>query len=379
MILGIPKEILENETRVAAIPATVKQYISAGFEVKIESGAGLKSQISDDEFKAAGAEILSDASSVYSSSDMILKVNSPTNDELSMIKDGSSYISFFQTMKETSKVIALQEKKVTAYSMHLIPRTTLAQKMDALSSQTNIAGYKAVLIGASHIDKYMPLLMTAAGTISPAKVLVLGAGVAGLSAIATAKRLGAQVEASDVRPEVKEQVESLGAKFLEVESDSDDGVGEGGYAKETSDEYKKKQAALLAERIADSDIVVTTALIPGRPAPILITDEMVKSMRSGSVVMDLAAENGGNCSLTKPDELVNIDGVLVDGTVNLAGTMSVHASQLYSKNVSAFILHGYDKEKKEFNLEDEIMTGSMFVHDGQIVDERTKTAVEGNQ
>ena len=379
MILGIPKEILENETRVAAIPATVKQYISAGFEVKIESGAGLKSQISDDEFKAAGAEILSDASSVYSSSDMILKVNSPTNDELSMIKDGSSYISFFQTMKETSKVVALKDKKVTAYSMHLIPRTTLAQKMDALSSQTNIAGYKAVLIGASHIDKYMPLLMTAAGTISPAKVLVLGAGVAGLSAIATAKRLGAQVEASDVRPEVKEQVESLGAKFLEVESDSDDGVGEGGYAKETSDEYKKKQAALLAERIADSDIVVTTALIPGRPAPILITDEMVKSMRSGSVVMDLAAENGGNCSLTKPDELVNIDGVLVDGTVNLAGTMSVHASQLYSKNVSAFILHGYDKEKKEFNLEDDIMTGSMFVHDGQIVDERTKTAVEGNQ
>ena len=379
MILGIPKEILENETRVAAIPATVKQYVSAGFDVKIEAGAGLKSQITDNDFKEAGAEILSDASSVFSSSDMILKVNSPTDDELTMIKDGSSYISFFQTMKETSKVTALKDKKVTAYSMHLIPRTTLAQKMDALSSQTNIAGYKAVIIGASHIDKYMPLLMTAAGTISPAKVLVLGAGVAGLSAIATAKRLGSQVEASDVRPEVKEQVESLGAKFLEVKSDSDDGVGEGGYAKETSEDYKKKQAELLAERIADSDIVVTTALIPGRPAPILISDEMVKSMRSGSVVMDLAAENGGNCSLTKPDELVNIDGVLVDGTVNLAGTMSVHASQLYAKNVSAFILHGYDKDKKEFNLEDEIMTGSMFVHNGEIVDERTKSAVEGNQ
>ena len=379
MILGIPKEILENETRVAAIPATVKQYISAGFDVKIESGAGLKSQITDNDFKEAGAEILSDASSVFNSSDMILKVNSPTDDELAMIKDGSSYISFFQTMKETSKVTALKDKKVTAYSMHLIPRTTLAQKMDALSSQTNIAGYKAVIIGASHIDKYMPLLMTAAGTISPAKVLVLGAGVAGLSAIATAKRLGSQVEASDVRPEVKEQVESLGAKFLEVKSDSEDGVGEGGYAKETSEDYKKKQAELLAERVADSDIVVTTALIPGRPAPILISDEMVKSMRPGSVVMDLAAENGGNCSLTKPDEIVNIDGVLVDGTVNLAGTMSVHASQLYAKNVSAFILHGYDKEKKEFNLEDEIMTGSMFVHNGEIVDERTKSAVEGNQ
>ena len=379
MILGIPKEILENETRVAVIPATVKQYISAGFDVKIESGAGLKSQITDNDFKEAGAEILSDASSVFNSSDMILKVNSPTDDEIAMIKDGSSYISFFQTMKETSKVSALKDKKVTGFSMHLIPRTTLAQKMDALSSQTNIAGYKAVIIGASHIDKYMPLLMTAAGTISPAKVLVLGAGVAGLSAIATAKRLGSQVEASDVRPEVKEQVESLGAKFLEVKSDSEDGVGEGGYAKETSEDYKKKQAELLAERVADSDIVVTTALIPGRPAPILISDEMVKSMRPGSVVMDLAAENGGNCSLTKPDELVNIDGVLIDGTVNLAGTMSVHASQLYAKNVSAFILHGYDKEKKEFNLEDEIMTGSMFVHNGEIVDERTKSAVEGNQ
>ena len=377
MILGILKETQENETRVAAIPATVKQYVAAGFSVKVESGAGAESQISDDDFKEAGAEIVSDAASVYSSSDMVLKVNSPTDDEISMIKDGSSYISFFQTMKETSKVVSLQKKNITGYSMHLIPRTTLAQKMDALSSQTNIAGYKAVLIGACHIEKYMPLLMTAAGTISPAKVLVLGAGVAGLSAIATAKRLGAQVEASDVRPEVKEQVESLGAKFLEVESDSDDGVGEGGYAKETSDEYKKKQAELLAQRIADSDIVVTTALIPGRPAPILITDEMVKSMRPGSVIMDLAAENGGNCSLTKPDEVSNEGGVIIDGTVNLAGTMSVHASQLYAKNVSAFILHGYDQEKKEFNLEDEIVSGSMFIHGGEIVDERTKSALEG--
>ncbi len=379
MILGIPKEILENETRVAAIPATVKQYVSAGFDVKVESGAGAKSQILDNDYKEVGAEILSDAASVFSASDMILKVNSPTDEEMSMIKDGSSYISFFQTMKETSKVLTLKDKKVTGYSMHLIPRTTLAQKMDALSSQTNIAGYKAVLIAACHIEKYMPLLMTAAGTIPPAKVLVLGAGVAGLSAIATAKRLGAQVEASDVRPEVKEQVESLGAKFLEVDSDSDDGVGDGGYAKETSEEYKKKQAELLEQRVADSDIVITTALIPGRPAPILISDEMVKSMRSGSVVMDLAAENGGNCSLTKPDEIVDINGVLVDGTVNLAGTMSVHASQLYAKNVSAFILHGYDKEKQEFNLEDEIISGSMFVHAGEIVDERTKVAIEGSQ
>ena len=378
MILGIPKEILDNESRVAAIPATIKQYIAAGFDVKVQSGAGEDAQISDTDFKEAGAEILADAAGIYSVSDMILKVNSPTDDEIGMIKDGSSYISFFQTMKETSKVTALQKKNITGYSMHLIPRSTLAQKMDALSSQTNIAGYKAVLIASCHIEKYMPLLMTAAGTIPPAKVLVLGAGVAGLSAIATAKRLGAQVEASDVRPEVKEQVESLGAKFLEVKSDSDDGVGEGGYAKETSEEYKKKQAELLEQRVADSDIVVTTALIPGRPAPILISDDMVQSMRPGSVIMDLAAENGGNCGLTKPDEIVDINGVMVDGTVNLAGTMSVHSSQLYSKNVSAFILHGYDKEKKEFNLEDEIVSGSMFIHAGEIVDERTKSAIEGD-
>ena len=378
MILGVPKENCNNETRVAVIPATVKQFISAGFKVIIESNAGVDSQISDSDFKDSGAEIASSASDVFSKADMILKVNSPTDQEMTMIKDGSSFVSFFQTMKEIDKVKNLQSKNITAYSMHLIPRTTLAQKMDALSSQTNIAGYKAVLIGACHIEKYMPLLMTAAGTIPPAKVLVLGAGVAGLSAIATAKRLGAQVEASDVRPEVKEQVESLGAKFLEVKSDSDDGVGEGGYAKETSEEYKEKQAELLNQRVAASDIVITTALIPGRPAPILISDEMVKSMSSGSVIMDLAAENGGNCSLTKPDQIIDIDGVIIDGTVNLAGTMSVHASQLYAKNVSAFILHGYDKEKKEFNLEDEIVSGSMFTHNGEIVDERTKNVIEGS-
>ena len=377
MILGIPKEIMPNETRVAVIPATVKQFVSAGFTVKVESNSGISSQISDSDFKEAGAEILTSANEIFNQSDMILKVNSPTNEEIQMIKDGSSYLSFFQTMKETDKVKALQSKNITGYSMHLIPRTTLAQKMDALSSQTNIAGYKAVLIASCHIEKYMPLLMTAAGTIPPAKVLVLGAGVSGLSAIATAKRLGAQVEASDVRPEVKEQVESLGAKFLEVDSDSDEGVGEGGYAKETSEEYKKKQTELLNKRIAASDIVITTALIPGRPAPILISDKMLQSMKPGSVVMDLAAENGGNCSATQPDQVIDINGVIIDGTINLAGSMSVHASQLYAKNVSAFILHGYDKEKKEFNLEDEIMSGSMFTYQGKIVDDRTKNAIEG--
>ena len=378
MKIGIPKEVLINETRVSAIPSTVKQYINAGFEVLVESETGIKSLISDNDYTNAGAKIVHSADEIFLTCDLILKVNSPTDDEINKIKDGSMFISFFQTMKEIDKVKHFQNKKITGFSMHLIPRTTLAQKMDALSSQTNISGYKAVIIASCHIEKYMPLLMTAAGTIPPAKVLVLGAGVAGLSAIATAKRLGAQVEASDVRPEVKEQVESLGAKFLEVKSDFDDGVGEGGYAKETSEEYKKKQAELLNQRIAASDIVITTALIPGRPAPILISDKMVKSMKPGSVIMDLAAENGGNCSLTKPDQIINVDGVIIDGTVNLAGTMSVHASQLYARNVSAFILHGYDKEKKEFNLEDEIVSGSMFTHDGKIVDERTKNIIEGS-
>ena len=378
MKLGIPKEILTNETRVAAIPLTIKQYINAGFEVLVETGAGTKSLISDNDYINAGAKIVDSSTDLFLNSDMILKVNSPTDDEINKIKDGSIFISFFQTMKEIDKVKHFKNKKITAFSMHLIPRTTLAQKMDALSSQTNISGYKAVIIASCHIEKYIPLLMTAAGTIPPAKVLVLGAGVAGLSAIATAKRLGAQVEASDVRPEVKEQVESLGAKFLEVKSDSDDGVGQGGYAKETSEEYKKKQAELLNKRVAASDIIITTALIPGRPAPKLISDTMVKSMKPGSVIMDLAAENGGNCTLTEPDKVIDFNGVIIDGTINLAGTMSVHASQLYAKNVSAFVLHGYNIDKNEFNLQDEIVCGSMFTHDGKIVDERTKNIIEGS-
>ena len=334
MILGVPKETLTNETRVAVIPVTVKQLTSAGFDIIIESNAGKLSQISDADYIESGAKIVNSASDIFQKSDMILKVNSPSEVELSMLKENSAYISFFQTMKETSKVKLFKDKKITGFSMHLIPRTTLAQKMDALSSQTNIAGYKAVLIGSCHIDKYMPLLMTAAGTISPAKVLVLGAGVAGLSAIATAKRLGAQVEASDVRPEVKEQVESLGAKFLEVKSETEDGVGEGGYAKETSDEYKKKQAQLLNEK--------------------------------GSYTINDVLENINT----------KLNGVTIDGTVNLAGTMSVHASQLYSKNVCAFLLHGYDKDSDSFNFDDEIVSGSMFTHMGEIVDERTKGSIE---
>ena len=298
MIVGVLKEIIDGENRVAVTPQTVKDLLKSNLEVHIQSGAGELSFISDADYESSGAKIVPDAASILSNSDLVIKVATATLDEVSQFKNNSSYISLIQTTRDIEVVKKLTEKNISAFSMHLIPRTTLAQSMDALSSQANVAGYKAVLSGAMHLPVYMPLLMTAAGTIPPAKVLIIGAGVAGLQAIATAKRLGAQVEAFDVRPEVKEQVESLGAKFVEVESDEEDGVGEGGYAKETSDDYKEKQQALMKEHISKSDLVITTALIPGRPAPVLIPSAMVDTMKKGSVIIDLAAENGGNCQDT---------------------------------------------------------------------------------
>ena len=380
MVVGIPTEITPEETRIAAIPATVKQLVKNGFEVKIQSDAGKGSFISDADFKESGAQIYNSVSELYSSSDIILKVNPPLMNEeigkheVDMMKENSIYISFIQTTKDIQEVKRLQGKNITAFSMHLVPRTTLAQKMDALSSQSNIAGYKAVLIGSSHIAKYMPLLMTAAGTIKPSKTLVIGAGVAGLQAIATAKRLGAQVNAFDVRPVVKEQVESLGAKFVEVKS-NDDATGEGGYAKEASEEYKQKQAALLKDYISDSDLVITTALIPGRPAPKIITKEMVDAMKGGSAIMDLASENGGNCEYTKPGEIINHNGIIIDGTLNFPGTMPIHASQVYSKNIYALLSYLYPEGKLKLDMDDEIISGSLFTHNGEITDERTKEAL----
>jgi NAD(P) transhydrogenase subunit alpha len=292
------------------------------------------------------------------------------------MKSDSCVISFCQTTRELEYVKGIQEKSITGFSMHLIPRTTLAQKMDALSSQANIAGYKSVLLAATRLGVYMPLLMTAAGTIRPAKVLIIGAGVAGLQAIATAKRLGSQVEAFDVRPVVREQVESLGAKFIEVESDSDDGVGEGGYAKETSDEYRQKQQELMHLHLSKSDVVITTALIPGRPAPMLISKEMVVSMRPGSIIMDLAAENGGNCELTKKDEIIEHNHVTIDGTSNIPGTMPVHASELYAKNITSFLNYMIKDGTLNLDLEDEIISGAMFSHKGEITNEQTSKALK---
>lgn len=376
MIVGIPKEILEGEKRVAATPQTVKDLMKCDLEVHVQASAGNASHYLDKDYEEVGAKIISDAATILTQSDLVIKVATATSDEVELLKEGSAYISLIQTTRNIDIVKKLTHKKISAFSMHLIPRTTLAQSMDALSSQANVAGYKAVLIGAIHLPVYMPLLMTAAGTIPPAKVLILGAGVAGLQAIATAKRLGAQVEVFDVRPEVKEQVESLGAKFVEVESSEDDGVGEGGYAKETSDEYKEKQQALMKEHIVKSDLVITTALIPGKAAPILISKDMVDAMKKGSVVVDLAAENGGNCEYTKAGEVINQNEIIIDGTLNLPSSMQVHSSQLYAKNISTFISHMMKEGNLNIDLDDEIISGSMFTHQGKITHEPTQQAVD---
>ncbi len=378
MIAAILKENTKGETRVAATPKTVKELIDNGLQLRVQSGSGDSSFHSDKEYQDLGAEITPDTSSTLNGADIVLKVSPLTLDEVDLLNEGCIYISLLQTTKEIDLIKKLSEKKVTGFSMDLIPRTTLAQSMDALSSQANIAGYKSVIVGATHLAVYMPLLMTAAGTIAPAKVLIIGAGVAGLQAIATAHRLGAQVEAFDVRPEVKEQVESLGAKFVEVESNNNEGVGEGGYAKETSEDYKKQQELKIKERTAKSDLVITTALIPGKPAPLLINKNMVENMKKGSVIMDLASENGGNCELTKKDEIIDHNGVIIDGTSNFPATMPVHASQLYAKNVSSFVNYMIKEGDLNLDLEDEIISGAMFTHKGEITHQTTNKMVSNN-
>ena len=377
MYLAIPKEDINNESRVAATPGTVKELISAGLDVYVETEAGSKSYISDKEYEEAGANIIGSGNEILSQADIIIKVLPPSVEQVSQIKPNAIVISLCQTTRELDIVKAMRDRSLTSLSMHLVPRTTLAQKMDALSSQANIAGYKAVLMAASKLSVYMPLLMTAAGTIRPAKVLILGAGVAGLQAIATAKRLGAHVEAFDVRPVVKEQVESLGAKFIEVDSSGDEGVGEGGYAKETSDDYKQRQQQLIHEHISKADVVITTALIPGKPAPILIPTSMVDAMKPGSIVMDLASENGGNCELTQKDEVIDYNGVTIDGTSNIPGTMPVHASELYAKNITALLTYMIKDGQLNLDLEDEIISGSMYTHNGEITHKQTKDTLTG--
>jgi NAD(P) transhydrogenase subunit alpha len=367
----VPRERRPGETRVATIPETVKRLVKNGWTVAIEPGAGARSSFLDPMYTDAGATL-----EEAWDADVVAKIAPPTVEEVGKIRNGAILVSFVAPHKNLDVVRALRDRKVDTFAMELVPRITRAQGMDALSSQASIAGYKAVLVAATHLGKYLPLLMTAAGTIQPARVVIMGAGVAGLQAIATARRLGAIVEVSDIRPAVKEQVESLGAKFIDLPQMEESGEGKGGYAKEVSKEFLAKQQAVIAAKIAAADIVITTALVPGKPAPRLVTAEMVKSMKPGSVIVDLAVEQGGNCELSQPGEDVVKEGVLIVGHSNLPATVPVHASTLYARNVSAVLQHLAPKGELKLDPKDEINAGSLLVHEGKITHEPTAALVE---
>lgn len=370
MILAVTKEKRPNETRVAATADNVKKLKGLGFDVVVEAGAGAGAHISDGDYEAAGARIASSPADALRDADIIFKVLRPMDDELSLMKRGAMLVAILSPYNDRDSVGKYAAAGVNAFAMEFMPRITRAQSMDILSSQANLAGYKAVIEATHLFERAMPQMMTAAGTIAPARVFVMGAGVAGLQAIATARRLGARVSATDVRLAAKEQVQSLGASFVMVEDEETKAAETaGGYAKEMSDAYKQKQAALIAETIAKQDIVITTALIPGRPAPRLVTADMVKSMRPGSIVIDLAAEQGGNCELTQPGSIVVEHGVKIYGYLNLPGMLSVDASALYAKNLLNFITALIDKETKAVKLDwdDEIVKGTGLTRDGEIV------------
>ncbi|CAA7615276.1 NAD(P) transhydrogenase subunit alpha part 1 [Magnetospirillum sp. LM-5] len=369
MQIAIPKERRAGEARVAASPDTVKKFVQMGFDVLVETGAGAGASIADQVYIDAGATIAPDAKTALAG-DVVLKVARPTDDEIASMKEGAVLISALAALTNKEMVEKLAARKVTAFAMELVPRITRAQSMDILSSQANLAGYKAVLDAVHEFKRAVPMMMTAAGTVAPARFLILGAGVAGLQAIATAKRMGGVVYAFDVRPAVKEQVESLGGKFVEVDPEATkDAETKGGYAKEMSEDYKKKQAAKIAETLAKTDIAICTALIPGRPAPVLITEDMVKGMRPGSVIVDLAVEAGGNCPLSEFDKVVEKHGVTLVGHGNVPARLAVDASSLYAKNLLNFISPLVNKETKDlaFNWDDEILKGCCVTRDGQIV------------
>ena len=364
MLIGIPAEIVDGENRVAATPETVKKFVSKGLhQVIIQAGAGKNSSFPDETYVAAGASLVDSAAEVYAQAELLLKVQSPEPEEAELLKRGQVMVGLLQPHNEVS-IERLKKVGVIGFSMERLPRISRAQSMDVLSSQANLAGYKAVLMAAHAYPKLMPMLMTAAGTIKAARVVVMGVGVAGLQAIATAKRLGAVVEATDVRPETKEQVESLGAKFIEVPLTDDEqelAKGEGGYAKEMSEDYKQRQADLIAERLKQADIVITTALIPGKSAPVLVTEAMVKSMKPGSVSVDMAAEQGGNCPLTQANQVSTQYGVTLIGSVNIPSRVASDASALYAKNLLNFmeLITNQDNGSFALNLEDEIVSGTL--------------------
>jgi H+-translocating NAD(P) transhydrogenase subunit alpha len=366
----VPREQRPGETRVAATPETVRRMVKLGLEVAVERGAGEASQFQDAEFEAAGAGLLADPSAGWESADVVLKVTPPEAGE-GRLKPGAVLIGFLAPYRESDLVRALAAGNVTSLALELVPRVTRAQPMDALSSQASIAGYKAVLLAAWRLPKYFPLLMTAAGTIKPARVVIMGAGVAGLQAIATAKRLGAVVEVSDIRAAVKEQVESLGGKFIELPQ-AESGEGQGGYAREMGEDFLRRQREIVQRHLSQADAVITTALVPGRPAPRLITVDMVHAMRPGAIIVDLAVEQGGNCELSQADREVVENGVTIVGPSNLAATMPHDSSLLFARNVLSLLQLLLDKEGKlAVNTEDEVIAGSLLTHAGQVVHKPT--------
>jgi NAD(P) transhydrogenase subunit alpha len=380
VIIAVPKEILPGENRVACVPDVASKLIKSGFEVRVEKDAGLNAGFTNESYEKAGAKIVG-LNELYSSADIVIKVQRPldhpeTNkNEIDLLKEGTLLITFLYPLNYPDLAKKCAEKKINVISMDMIPRTTLAQKMDALSSQANIAGYKSVIMCADALGKIFPLMMTAAGTISPAKVVIMGAGVAGLQALGTAKRLGAVVEVSDIRPAVKEEVLSLGGKFIEVDT-SENMQDAGGYAKEASPEFLKKQKELIFKHITEADIVITTALVPGKKAPVLVTEEMVKNMRPGSVVLDMATEFGGNCEVSEKGKTVKKYGVTIIGEPNLPSLVPTHTSEMYSKNILSLLQHIGKEGKVELKLEDEIVKGSLITHNGEVVNQRIKELIK---
>ena len=380
MEIGVPREIVAGERRVALIPDGAKRLISAGHHVLVETGAGREAGFLDSAYAESGAQIVDDAQTLYSETEFALKVQAPAADpardvdEIALLRPDSLLVALLQPLTNRERMRALASRGITSFSMDMIPRITRAQGMDALSSMSTVAGYRAALIGASLLGKFFPLLMTAAGTVTPARVLVLGAGVAGLQAIATARRLGAVVQAFDTRPVVREQVESLGATFLTLPLEEEHPEDAGGYARQMSQEAYSRESELLRDPVRDADVVITTAMVPGARAPVLVTEEMVAVMRPGSVIVDLAAPSGGNCALTVPGQQVTAYGVIIDGPLNLPATMPIHASQLYSRNLLAFVTHVFthgltrDPEDRQWivNLDDEIVRSTCVTLGGEL-------------
>lgn len=380
MRIAVVKEVEVGERRVALIPDAVARLVKQGIEVYVETGAGEGAFFADTDYEKAGGQIIADAHHLWQTADVVLKVAPPRDrpdgtSEIHMLREGAVLIGFLNPLGDPHTVRRLSERKVTAFSLELIPRTSRAQSMDALSSQAAVAGYKAALIGASALPKFFPMLTTAAGTISPAKVFVMGAGVAGLQAIATARRLGAVVEAFDIRPAVKEEVQSLGAKFVEVPLEEDT-VAAGGYAKELSESAQERSRQVVMEHLKQADVVITTAQVPGKKAPLLVTEAMVAAMKPGAVIVDMAAEQGGNCACTSPGRDVVVNGVTIIGPLNLPASMPVHASQMYSKNLLTLVQLLAPKGELNLNFADDIIDSACVTHAGEIRNERVKQLLD---